>query len=126
MTLAAPGDVPANDAPTTEHSVLWIVNVHRAALSTSGAGFSTHDLRHYGYWVCAQEESMRVVAIRGDDIVMPFADAVHPANGEGFHADVDVHVSTRLSLAVGHVALLFKVPDEKHVSVVLLEICRRF
>ena len=115
-----------DDAPSAIHSVLGIVDVHRSALSTGCSRLTAHNLCHYGDGIGAQEQRMGMVTISGDDIVVALSDAVHPANGKCFHADVNMHVTASLSLAIRNVALLLKVPDENHVAVVLLKIGRRF
>ena len=90
--------------------------VHRTALPFRAAGGFSEEFGHALVHTHADGESVGVVAIGGDDVVV-FAEERDGADGDGFLTDVEVEEAGHFAALVVLERNLFESPDAAHQSV---------
>ncbi len=116
-------DLAADDAVATPEITRRVKVVHGAALAFGAAGVFAVVFGHHLVHAHADGETVAVVAIGSDDVVV-FAHDGDAADGDGLLADVKVEEAANFALLITAEAALFEAADAHHVAVELDEFVR--
>ena len=104
----------ADDAVAAHESARLVVDVHRPAPAAGRPVDPTEQLGHHRVRVHTLGDRLRVVAVRGDDVVV-FAQRLDAARGRTFLPDVHVAKTADLADRVRLFGFFFETPIEQHV-----------
>jgi hypothetical protein len=108
--------VAAHDRPASEEAVAGVEEMHRATPAADAAGRLAVELRHRPARVARPRQVVRVLAVRGHDVVARLRRRDRP-DGDRLLPDVEVQEAADLPLRVGARRGLLEAPAETHLPI---------
>jgi hypothetical protein len=101
---------------TTHETVFGTEYMHRASEPLATTGFPGKQLGHDSFGINAAFNSMDMITVTGNDIILSDSGRFEHPEGTGFFARIEVEKAPDFAFYIGFVTAFFKTPRKQHFA----------